>query len=306
VRAAAARAAPAPARVCSSVSDDPSPRQAVDLVINTFERTYRRVLAPGAFSSIREDNRFPIARCVALINNVADPDDAAQHARRLLDDGEIDEFHFVADRLDHALGVTALSRRQLEPMPHYSDAPLVAATLPGSPWLLYWDAEARLSEPHDWISPALELMQRDERVMVANPSWELPDASGRRPDLERGAIERADGFALGHGFSDQLFLARRSTLAADIYRQRCIVKLIYPTAHRATIFEARVAAYMRHHDRLRATSLAATYLIDTSAGVSSYVPRGTRETARWVRNALVLKALQMSPWRPRHVRHTWL
>jgi hypothetical protein len=278
----------------------------VDLVVNVFERTYRRALEPGTIRGIREANRRGLARSVVLVNNVADRSDAAARAQRLLDSGEIDELHFVADRLDGALAAAGLRRSDLTPMLHYSDAPLVAATLPGSPWLLYWDPEARLVEPVDWITPALELMEADGRVMIANPSWEAPDADGRRPGVEREAIESHDGFAIGHGFSDQLFLVRRAGLAAPVYRQRCIGSIVYPAAHKAAVFEARVSAYMRHHGRLRATSLAATYRIDTSAGSSSYPPEGALETVRYVRNSLTLVALRASPWRPRCLRHTWL
>jgi hypothetical protein len=280
--------------------------RSVDLVINVFERTYRRALDPGVIAAIQSANCYPFARRVALINNVEDRDDAAARARKLLDAGEIDELHFVADRLDGALAAVALRRRELEPLLHYSDAPLVAATLPGSPWLVYWDAEARLLEPVDWVAPALELMERDARVMIANPSWEPPDADGRRPGVEREATDTHDGFALGHGFSDQVFLVRRADLAAPIYHQRCVVSIAYPAAHKATVFEARVGAHMRHRGRLRATSLEATYAIDSSAGASSYAPSGVRETLRYARNSLALLVLRVSPWRPRCLRHTWL
>jgi hypothetical protein len=292
------------AEIISAVPDNT--HDFVDLVINVFERTYRRALEPAAVTEVRDMNRHPFARCVVLINNVSDPRDAAQRAQRLLEEGVIDEFHFVADRLDSALERTSLRRGELEPLLHYSDGPLVAATLAGSPWLLYWDPETRLVEPLDWVGPALELMKQDGRLIVANPSWELPDAHGRRPGVERETIETRDGFAIGHGFSDQVFLGSREVLAAPIYRQRCIAHITYPAAHKAHVFEARLGAYMRHHARLRATSLTASYVTDSPAGGSSYPPRGLRETGRYVRNAVALRALRASPWRPSCLRHTWL
>jgi hypothetical protein len=283
------------------------PADAVDLVVNTFERTYRDALAPGAIATIGAANHHRFARRVVLVNNVADRAHAAQLARQRVADGEIDEFHFVEDRLHEALATTGLRREELEPLLHYSDAPLVAVTLPGSAWLLYWDPEARLLESGDWISPALELMARDERVMAANPSWEPADADGRRSGVERETIVIVDGFALGEGFSDQVFLAARHALAAPIYQQRCIARIAYPAAHKAHVFEARVDAHMRHHGRLRATSLSVTYMTEVaSAGGSSYPPRGLRETVRYVRNALTLRALAVAPWRPRCLRRTWI
>jgi hypothetical protein len=280
--------------------------RAVDLVVNVFERTYRRALAPDALDALASSHRHAFARRVVLINNVVDRADVAQRAQRLLDRGEIDEVHFVADRLEGALEMTGLRRRELEPLLHYSDGPLVAATLPGSPWLLYWDPEARLAQPCGWITPALELMSADARVMVANPSWQLPDELGRRPGVEREAIETRAGFAIGHGFSDQVFLALRAALARPIYRQRCIASIAYPGAHKARVFEARVDAHMRHHGGLRATSLAATYLTDQARGASSYPPRGLAETGRYILNGLALRGLRVSPWRPACLRHTWL
>ena len=279
---------------------------AVDLVVNTFERTYRGALEPATFAQLAQTNAHAFAKRVVLINNVFDAGDARERATKLRDTGAIDEFHFVADHLEEALSRTGLERKDLEPLLHYSDGPLVAACLPGSPWLLYWDPEARLLEPLDWISAALELMREDPRVIVANPSWEAPDADGRRPGLERETIETRADFALGDGFSDQVFLASRAALAAPIYDQRCISRLAYPGAHKAHVFEARLAAHMRHHDRLRATSLRSTYLTDASEGSSSYPPSGALETVRYVRNALTLRALGLSPWRPRCLRHTWL
>jgi hypothetical protein len=278
----------------------------VDLVINVFERTYRHALEAATATELRDTNGHSFARCVVLINNVSDPEDAARRSQRLVDQGVIDEFHFVAERLDAALEVSGLRRDELEPLLHYSDGPLVAATLPGSPWFLYWDPEARLADRRDWVTPALELMKQDQRVIVANPSWEPADAQGRRPGVERETIEQLDGFAIGHGFSDQAFLSSRAALGSPIYRQRCINRLSYPAAHKAHVFEARIAAYMRHHGRLRATSLTATYVTDAREGTSSYRPAGVTEWTRYVRNALAVRALRASPWRPRCMRRTWL
>jgi hypothetical protein len=278
----------------------------VDLVVNVFERTYRRALAPGAIAGIVEANRFPFERRVILINNVADRADAQERAQALVDGGEADELHFVDDRLMQALAVAGLRQRELEPLLHYSDGALVAATLPGSPWMLYWDPEARLDQAADWITPALTLMREDARIMIANPSWEPADDHGHRPGVEREALATRVGFALGEGFSDQVFLAARADLAAPIYRQRCVVRLSYPGAHKTHVFEARLAAYMRHHQRLRATSLAVAYVTDSPGGRSSYPPTGPLEAVLFARNALVLRLLAVSPWRPRCLRHTWM
>jgi hypothetical protein len=281
-------------------------RDAVELVMNVFERTYRRALEPATIAEIRASHIRPFDRCVVLISNVADPADAIGRATRLVEEGHIDAFELVEDHIDRALAIVGLGRDDLEPLLHYSAYLLVAATLSGSPWLAYWDPEARLAEPADWISPALALMRDDPRVMIANPSWEVPDADGRRPGVERETLATRDGFALGPGVSDQVFLASRESLAAPIYQQRCIARIVHPAAHKAHVFEARLGAHMRHHDRLRATALSATYVTDNAEGVSTYTPAGAAEALRYARNAALIRAVRVSPWRPRCLRHTWL
>lgn len=277
----------------------------VDLVVNCFERTYREVLTGGFFAGLEAQNRRSFARRLALINNVDDVDDAIARARALVASGELHGYALVAEHLDRALAVTGLRRPELEPLLHYSDCLMVAATLPGSPWLLYWDAEARLEAPHDWVGAAIELMERDRRLLVANPSWEPAGSDGRRPGLERETIGVADRFAIGRGFSDQLFLARRSELAAPIYHHRCLAQIRYPTAHRAAIAESRIDAYMRHRGRLRATSLDATYVVEDRGGGSSYAPQGARERLRAARNAGLRVACRHSPWLPPCCRQAW-
>lgn len=263
----------------------------VDLVVNSFERNYREVLAPGFFANVQEENRFPFAQRVALINNVSDLDDALSRAQMLKAAGELDAYFVVERMLAQALRTTGLTAPELGRIPHYSDCSLVAVTLAGSPWLLYWDADIRLEAPIDWISPTLQRMQADTRLLVGNPLWQ-------DPTLKSSTLERDDDFAIGQGFSDQVYLVRRSDLAAPIYRQRCIASYRYPASAIAFVFEARVDAWMRHNGRLRATYLPARYVHPRRETGSESERSSPLERLRRLRNDIVLKSLQISPWKP--------
>lgn len=260
----------------------------VDLAVNTFERSYRSVLAPGFFPQIEAQHRYRFASRIAVINNVESRADAKAHAEDLVRRGEIDHFEFVADHLERALEHVGLTRRDLGRIPYYTDWAIVAVCLRGSPWLLCWDADIRMREPANWIEPAIALMERDLRIMTANPNWQ----SGT---LERETIETSDGFALGYGFSDQAFLVRRADLARPIYRERCVASLRYPLSHIAPIFEQRVDAYMRTHRRLRATFREAVY-IHPGEGVS-YPALTLTETAQRILNRALLVGRRMIPSR---------
>lgn len=267
----------------------------VELLVNTFERTYRSVLAPGFFRDLEQQNRFEFARRVALIGNVHNRADAAWLAQSRIDDGEIDAVLWVEDHLPTALERTGLAQRDLGEVPYFTDWALVAVTVPGCDWLLHWDADVRLEAPVDWITPAVALMEDDHRVLVANPNWEAGT-------LAAEAVEHRPPFVIGRGFSDQVFLVRRSQLAAPIYSERCIARLRYPVAHLGHIFEARVDAYMRHNDRLRATHQHARYLHPWNPQSTAYPPGTFLQRVRRARNIALIAALRRSPWKPRCTR----
>jgi hypothetical protein len=268
----------------------------IDLVTNVYERSYRDVLQPGWFPAIEDQNRRRFARRTALINNVEDRADAIHRAEGLVEQGELDGYALVDDLLPRALDATGLTRKDLGRTARYTDCALVAVTMPGSPWLLYWDAGIRLREPANWLDPTVELMNADRRILVGNPTW-------TDPTLERETLEWRGDFAIGLGFSDQVFLARRDDLARPIYQQRCAALYRSPVAHIGRIFEARVDAWMRHHDRVRATYTKATYVHPAETAGASYPAESLMDRVRWYRNRAVMTFIRRSPVKRRCWRY---
>ena len=158
--------------------------------------------------------------------------------------------------------------------------------------MLHWDADVRLRATCDWVGPAVELMERDPRVLIANPNWE-------DPTLPAQTAEEAGEFALGLGFSDQVFLARRRELARPIYRQRCVARWRYPYPGS---FEARVDAHLRHAGRLRATHRNAVYEHPVSMA-TSWPHRSLGVRAASALRQAAIKTIGALPWQPPHLRH---
>jgi hypothetical protein len=263
----------------------------VALVINCFERTYRHVLAPGTFARVQEEACFAFSHRTALVNNVDDRDDAEGRGRELLRAGEVDEVIFVSDRLGEALAQTGLTRADLGKVAYFTDWALVAVTLPGPDWMVHCDADLRMARRADWITPSIALMEQDKRVLCANPLW--PGESWKDE-----LVELHGDFALGHGFSDQVFLGRRSELGRPIYGDRSLASRRFPVAHLGHIFEARIDAHQRRHGRLRATYLPALWTHRSEMGVS-YPRRSLRETAGYATNRAITRAIQATPRRLR-------
>jgi hypothetical protein len=156
-----------------------------------------------------------------------------------------------------------------------------------------------MEESCDWIAPSIELMDRDRRVMIANPRWYAPTA--RHDTLARSTLEWAGDFSLGLGFSDQVFLGRRSELATQIYGQRCMATRRYPMANVSRSFEARIDAWMRHHERLRATFLGGTYVHPDEIG-DGYPARRPGEKLMSVLNRALIAGVRRSPVKRRCCR----
>jgi hypothetical protein len=264
-------------------------QQNVDFVVNTFERTYREVLAPGFIEGLVAGHRYPFARRVALINNVEDRAHAGKMAQSLREAGGITEFHFVSDLLESTLRAAGLARKDIEPNVHYTDCSLVAMFLPGSDYVVYSDADVRLLQAYDWITPSLALMKTDARIAAANAQWP-------QPTLAAEAREYAGEFGIGYGFSDQLYLVRRSEFARPIYQFRAPISLRYPMAERGRIFEQMVDSYMRVKRRMRATCTSVSYEHRGEEAASH--PRLTGWTRLGkLRNQLILRSIRLLPGR---------
>lgn len=266
----------------------------VDLLVPCFERTYRQVLAPGFLPGIAEQNRQTFALRTVQVNNVVDRADAQARADALIAAGELDRVVFVEDHLDAALRRTGLTRSDLGAVPHWTDWGLTAVTLDGPDLVLIWDADVHLVAPCDWITPCLQVMAEDPRVLLANPRWEYPN-------LDAFTFEVRGDVHLGHGCSDQVLLGRRSELGRPIYADRSLATLRYPLAHLGYVFEARLDAHLRKAGRLRATYAPATYIHGEEMG-ASYPRQSLAVRLRAERNRMIIRGLRALPWRPRSLR----
>lgn len=245
----------------------------VDFLVNCYERTYRDVLAPGFMAARVAEQQREFAAVTVLVNNVDDRPAAERLAAAAVESGEVTRVVFVEDHLEEALRVTRLRRSSMQRLPHFTDWALAALVLGGPDWLLHWDAEAVLDEPCDWVSPSVAYLAAHPGIVVANPeSWFR---------LARREAQHVDGdFAVGYGFSDQVYLMRRSQFARPIYRKIAPASWRGPLSHVEPIFEQRVDAWMRRTGHLRATYLPAAVSMPTADFGASYPAADLRSKVR--------------------------
>jgi hypothetical protein len=262
----------------------------VDLVVNCYERTYETVLSPGFLNGIGAQCRFPFRRKIVLLNNVRNPSKADRLAEAMLTSGELTRLVRVARELPRTLAIVGLSAGDLAPIPHYSDCALVAVTLPGSRYLCYWDADVAMVADNDWISPSVDLLESRSDVLSASPEWTYESRMFQSDNKYWRPLDTVGDFGLYYGFSDQLFLAKRTNLACPIYREFCIASLRYPLAHVKPVFEQRVDSYMRNHGYMRAVHRPSRYVHNGKPGLSYPFPTLARTAREIINKGVILKA----------------
>lgn len=263
----------------------------VDLVVNCFERTYRDVLAPGFFCQVVRDCQFRFAQRTVLLNNIEDMEHALRMAEERISMGEIDRFFLVEDLLPEALRMVGMTRRELGRLAHYSNWAFAALVVPGSDYMVHWDAEIRMVQPFNWIEPSMRLMQADSRIAVANPLWKDGDSA-------REFRERAGDFSLSYGFCDQVYLMNRREFAHPIYRHWVPIALRYPVAHIGRYFEQMVDSYLRVTGRYRATLMTARYIHPVAEGAA--YPRDIKARTLFALKRGAVRAMRSFPGRHRY------
>jgi len=121
---------------------------------------------------------------------------------------------------------------------------------------LHFSGDAKMQEKCDfpWIDHAIDLLNKNESILVANPTWDH-----KYVEAESESFDQDEDwyYSLG-GFSDQCYLVKTSQVRGDIYRYIHEESERYPK-YGGELFEKRIDAYMRNKRLMRATSKKCSY-----------------------------------------------
>ncbi|PKH37659.1 hypothetical protein SAMN05192575_101671 [Nocardioides alpinus] len=219
-----------------------------------WEGDYRTILDRARLDAVISHNSWDFTARIVHVNNVDDPDQALSIGRALVADGVLDEVVLVDEHATDALNHFGLTRNDLGRGYVYSISELVSLYLCRTDYLLHLSGDTTPSGRVDWIPSALELLERRPEIAVANLSW-TPDLSM----VEAESSGRDGEFLLGYGFSDQMYLVRAAEFGQRIYGETHPASERYPE-YGGELFEKRVDAWMRNHQRLRATWTSGHYV----------------------------------------------
>jgi hypothetical protein len=226
----------------------------VTLETKCWERDWKRILCGDRLRRLAERNAFPFSEKILFINNVKNYPLVCRHAERAMQQKHITRYVIVEEHAAAALDFFSLDRESLGAGYPYSISELVSIFLCRSEFLLHYAGDCLPAGRCDWVSPAIQLMQRDRRIKVCNLTWNENYAEAKSE-----SSGEVDDFYIGYGFSDQCYLIRAREFQAPIYNESHPDSARYPN-YGGELFEKRVDAWMRNHGHLRATYKHASYI----------------------------------------------
>jgi hypothetical protein len=226
----------------------------VTLETKCYERDWRRLLQTDRLRQLADRNGFAFAQKVLIINNVKHPREVARQAQAAVEKGWLTQYYVAEDHAAEALKFFSLSREALGKGYVYAIAELVSIYLCQTEFLLHFAGDCLPEKSHAWIPQALQVLNEDSRVRVANLLW-----NGDFAEAKSESSEDTGDFFKGFGFSDQCYLVRTADFRQPIYNHSHPASARYPE-YGGELFEKRVDAWMRCHGHLRATYKHASYL----------------------------------------------
>jgi hypothetical protein len=230
-------------------------RRTVTFEIKCYENDWEYLIRTDRLKKALEACRYPFDRVVLFINNVRDHVKVAKYAQKLLDNGTISDVIHVSEWAEEALDSLGCSPDGFAGGYYYSVAEMVGVYLCRTDYLLHFSSDSIMANGHEWIGPAIQRMEENATILVANPTWNYKFHRAKEESFDED-----DNFYIGNGFSDQCYLIAPARFRQRIYNEKNeISHRLYPQ-YGGESFEKRVDAYMRNHGYLRITSKKASYL----------------------------------------------
>ncbi len=229
------------------------------LYIDAWGTFFRQILSPRWFLNVESNCGCRFKQRTVCVNNI-DPSCTREFwstlgQRRWYN--EIDEYIDVKPVADFALSNFGLKKEDFTPLEYQSTADLAAIYNCDTEYIVFFAGDAIPWGSSNWVADGIKLLEERSDIMAVNPVWNGLLEHARcwsNPTLE------TEHFFLGHGFSDQCYLARTADLKGRVYHEtNAQSDKIYPQ-HHGNQFEKRVDAWMRNHGKLRATLKNAAYI----------------------------------------------
>jgi len=223
----------------------------VTFATSCWERDWRHILLSPDYLQVQQirNHSFPFNEKILIINNVVDIDAVLSAAQKWIERGVLTKAIVAQD----VLPFFKLKRSDFNDWQYYNaTAPLNAIYECKTEYLLYQTGDVYLKRRVSWIERAIKFMEKKGGCKVANLTW-----NDNYKEAKFESFRKSWNFYVAKkGFSDQMFLVRRSDFRAPIYHEIHPDGVHYP---RGDVFEKRVFSYMLNRGWERITFRRGSY-----------------------------------------------
>ena len=230
-------------------------KRTVTFETKCYYNDWEFLIKKNILSKMISNCNYNFANRTLFLNNFNDYKEISGHADRLIKNNIIDEYYIVNDYAKETLDFYNLTKDSFKGGYYYSIAELVSIYLCKTPYILHFSSDTIIPENCEikWIDTAIDLMEENKDVIVANPAWNF---NYKEAKLE--SFSEDDNWYYSYGFSDQCYLIKTEIFKGDIYNEINILSKRYPK-YGGELFEKRVDSYMRNHNLKRMTSKTCSY-----------------------------------------------
>ncbi|MDE3056243.1 MAG: glycosyltransferase family 2 protein [Verrucomicrobiota bacterium] len=221
----------------------------VSFATSCWKRDWEEILFDPNYLSVHQigHHAFPFRERILVINNGVDLSRACPQADALIRQNTLTHAVLAEEGMDALLAYFSLTRSEFTEWQLYNAiAPLTAIKNATSDYLLYMTGDVFLEKRVCWIEKALRYMEKRRECRVANLTW-----NNNYREAKRESYRKTWNFYVANeGFSDQMFLVRRSDFAEAIYGEIREDAAHFP---RGDVWEKRVFSYMKNRGWERIT-----------------------------------------------------
>lgn len=219
-----------------------------------WEKDWEYILKGNYLEKIIAANNYAFKRKQIIINNVNNRNEVEKYCKKQIKEGVIDCYFVVEDYESEVLEHFGIEKQSFAGGYYYSIAELVGIYLCETDYLLHYSSDSFIkSNQLNWINEAVEIMEENPDIFVANATW-----NDNFEEVRKGTIDEIGNFSVGRGFSDQCYLVRTKDFMFPMYHDKNPLSERYPK-YGGELFEKRVDAYMRNNEKLRITHKQASY-----------------------------------------------
>lgn len=220
-----------------------------------WEKDWKLLLLHPDYLKVRqiENHGYCFNEKLLVINNVSDLDAVKKAADVKIREGVLTRYvvaeeiaetmlaFFGLKKSDFRMGLDASQYEGVTSDWIYYNAlgPLAAIYSGETDYLLYLTGDVRLDRKLGWVNPSIRMMEKNKNFKVANPVWNEQYKEAKSESYRK----TWNFFVANQGFSDQIFLVRRSDFKKPVYGEIRADSDHFP---RGDVFEKRIFSYMKN------------------------------------------------------------